>query len=195
MLLLSLGFNLYAQSFELKSGDILLQPLKCWGCTLIEEQENSKFSHIGIVIEMDNKLWVAEALSQVRLVELANFQSRTQSDKKILVRRLRSLPSSPAQFTVDLVQRYYQFHGNPYDRKFRWNNFINKREAIYCSELLYKMLKGLVAFTDLAPKPMTFDVNPELWDRYFNGNTPRGELGISPEDFALSYDFFDVGEL
>ena len=39
---------------------------------------------------------------------------------------------------------------------------------------------------------MLFDENPEAWDRYFRGNTPRGELGISPEDFNQSLDFEEI---
>ena len=77
--------------------------------------------------------------------------------------------------------------GRPYDRWFSWEG-----SEIYCSELVFKVLAPLVHFEDLSPKPMLFDQNTEYWDRYFRGQTPRGELGISPGDFELSSDFETV---
>ena len=177
-----------AISRELKAGDIILQPLKCRTCSLIEQQEGSRFSHIGIVIEKNNELLVAEAYGKVRLVSLNEFLSKTHPLKKSVVIELKSQKINKE----DLLRSVLQFVGSPYDRAFRWNNYIDGVEAIYCSELVFKTLKPLVKFQDLAPKRMSFDENPELWDRYFRGNTPRGELGISPEDFNKSRDFAQV---
>ena len=68
-------------------------------------------------------------------------------------------------------------------------------ESIYCSELIYKGYAKTVNFQSLAPKKMLFDINPEYWDKYFRGNTPRGELGISPADFDITSDFIDLFEI
>ena len=59
--LVFLSLNLGA--FELKVGDVLLQPLSCWSCSLIEAQEKSIYSHMGVVIENDPEVLVAEASS------------------------------------------------------------------------------------------------------------------------------------
>lgn len=186
-LILFLVSNLtFARS--LKSGDVILQPLKCWSCNLIEQQEKSKFSHIGVVIERNNKLFVAEAYGKVRLVSVEEFLEKTHPEKDSVVLELTHDHVSKE----DLLKTVNSYVGLPYDREFRWNNFILDQEAIYCSELVYKVFKSLVKFKNLAPKRMTFDKNPELWDRYFRGNTPRGELGISPEDFNQTSDFVRV---
>jgi hypothetical protein len=42
-------------------------------------------------------------------------------------------------------------------------------------------------------KPMTFDINRELWDKFFRGNTPEGLLGISPVDFKNSNLYVELG--
>lgn len=175
-------------AYDLKAGDVILQPLMCWSCSLIAAQEESNFSHIGIVIKKNKKLMVAEAFGKVRLISLSEFTQKTHPEKKIKILRLKN-KSIKAD---ELLQELKSYLGNPYDNKFRWNNYIGDLEAIYCSELVYKILNPLVKFNDLAPKRMTFDVNPNLWDQFFRGDTPRGELGISPEDFNKSVDFFEV---
>lgn len=166
----------------LEVGDVLLQPLKCWTCSLIEQEENSDYSHMGIYLG-DGK--VAEAYAdRVKIVDLEDFKSKTDPARKILVRRLNQIPQD---FKLQLMTELSQYLNRPYDRWFDW-----KDDAIYCSELVYKILDKLVSFSDLAPKRMLFQHNPEYWDRYFQGQTPRGELGISPGDFELSSDFISV---
>jgi hypothetical protein len=177
---------------KLISGDILLQPLKCWSCSLIEDQEDSNFSHIGIVVNMDGKTMVAEAYGSVRLVTLEEFLKKTHPDKLVKARRLDYHFFDFEAFEHKLKASINSLIGNPYDRAFLWDNEINGKEAIYCSELVYKVILPQVQFWDLNPKAMPFDVNPELWDRYFRGDTPRGKLGVSPEDFNKSRDFITL---
>ena len=141
-----------------------------------------------VVVEKNNQLFVAEAYGSVRLVTIEKFLDKSHPDKENVVLELKSQTVSKE----NLLSSVSSYVGLPYDRDFRWDNFINGEEAIYCSELVYKAFNSLVKFQDIAPKRMAFDENPELWDRYFRGNTPRGELGISPEDFNLSSDFIPV---
>lgn len=198
ILLIVLVFSFYSIksfSFELHTGDILLQPLKCWSCSLIEAQEESEYAHIGMAIKINDEIFVAEAYGKVKLIPLAEFLKKTAKGKKVKVKRAdyHFLEFSTVQ--TALINKTLSYVGNPYDAQFLWNNFVGSNEALYCSELVYKVLAHVIPFSDLAPKPMLFDVNPDLWDRYFQGNTPRGQLGISPEDFNSSADFYTVGEL
>lgn len=172
-------------TFAIETGDILLQPLKCWSCSLIEEQESSEFSHMGIYLGQDQ---VAEAyFDKVKIVSLAEFMRKTDPSRSVLVRRL---VIQPDEFEKKLRLEVDKLLGLTYDRWFLWDN-----DKIYCSELVYKVLAPIVELRDLSPKEMLFDVNPELWDRYFREQTPRGLLGISPEDFNLSSDFISVEKL
>ncbi len=182
-LLILTSFSLDASAIE--AGDILLQPLKCWSCSLIEQQENSEFSHVGIYLGQDQ---VAEAyFDKVKIVSLAEFMKKTDPARFVLVRRL---VVQPDEFERKLRLEVDKLLGLTYDRWFLWNN-----DKIYCSELVYKVLAPIVELRDLSPKEMLFDVNPEHWDRYFRDQTPRGQLGISPEDFNLSSDFISVEKL
>ena len=178
-------------SSELKNGDVLLQPLACWSCSLIEAQENSIFSHIGVYLRINNQDMVAEAYGKVKLVTLSEFLAKTEKNQKVLVRRHVDFEKLGEQFN----QKVMSYIGNPYDSMFLWDNYIKDKEAIYCSELLYKAMKPFVRFNDLGPTSMPFDINPEYWDRFFRGKTPRGKVGISPEDFNLSNDFYTIMEI
>lgn len=177
------------QAVELQTGDVILQPLKCWSCSLITAQEKSEFAHIGIVVKKENQIFVAEAYGEVQLVTLEKFLEKNHPDKKAKYIRLKLHKNLDPFVLSHLIQGYI---GNPYDAQFGWNNFKGGKELMYCSELVYKVLEPLVSFNDLSPKPMLFDVNPDYWDRFFRGETPRGEDGISPEDFNKSLDFFEL---
>ncbi len=76
-------FPLHLMALELKVGDILLQPRECWSCSLIEEQENSIYSHIGMVIEVTPELKVIDALGTVKIQSFEAFDRGTQKDQNI----------------------------------------------------------------------------------------------------------------
>jgi len=187
-----------AQTPELKVGDILLQPLKCWACSLIEAEEETIFSHVGIVLEVNPEIKVAEAFGKVRLVSLKEFDAKTEPGQNLAVLRFRN---DRIQREFDrssaLLLHYYQteFHGRKYDHDFRWNNFDEEgEEKFYCSELISKLIKRYIQ-VDLPIKRMHFQTNREAWINYFRGNVPDGLWGNSPGDFERSELFYQVGEL
>src|SRR5690606_32114870 len=79
-------------SRDLKVGDILLQPLDCWACTLIEEEENTIYSHLGVVISV-SPLRVAEAYRKVEDISLEEFLIKTQPGEKVLILRSKETVS------------------------------------------------------------------------------------------------------
>lgn len=191
-------FSASTWSLELKVGDILLQPRQCWSCTLIEEQENSIYSHIGMIIEVGPELKVVDALGTVKIQSFEAFDSGTQKDQRISVRRL--VREDAVKFLQDNKQEfldYYlrMFDGLKYDHDFLWNNFDeNGNEKLYCSELLTKLLQGFMGI-EVATRRMKFDKNRDQWIRYFRGNPPDGKIGNSPAVFEQSHLFYEVGEL
>lgn len=170
---------------KLKVGDILLQPLHCWVCNLIEAQEDSIYSHVGIVVDIDPQVKVVEAFSPiVKIVNFEQFNFKTQKQQNLRV--LRPYKDISKELIWSVTKKYLNI---PYDSHFLWDD--NK---IYCSELVKKILDELdIATPEL--KLMLFDRNPEYWDKFFEGNTPRGELGVSPEDFLRSGLYQDLGEI
>jgi hypothetical protein len=171
-----------AEATELKIGDVLLQPLHCYACNLIEAQTKSEYSHIGVVVAFENdEFMVAEAFGKVRVVSFEEFNKKTQKKLKLEILR-------PHYVSDELYKNYLiNFDGLPYDSAFLWDD-----KAIYCSELVQKLfaISGMV--TPMA-RAMSFNINRPLWDRYFRGQTPEGLLGISPEDFKQSKLFQELG--
>jgi hypothetical protein len=186
LLLLFLSFNTYA---KLKVGDILLQPLHCWACSLIEAQTKSEYSHIGVVIEVNkDKVYVAEAFHKVKKVSLEEYMAKTEKGSAVKVLR-------PFAVSQDLQHIFKQeFEGLKYDRDFRWNNYDGDGQMIYCSELLYKLFIRAGMHTPKLNR-MQFDINREHWETYFRGNVPDGEIGISPQDFNQDKKYTLIGFL
>jgi len=137
---------------------------------------------VGIVLENNKstkEVTVGEAFIKVRAVSLSEYLSKTEKRKKVKVMRPKKTSNR-----FHILKKYFisQLEGLPYDREFRLNNSINGIEAIYCSELVYKLLTWTGNTTpDLSI--MLFDVNRDYWEKYFRGNVPDGEYGISPSDF------------
>lgn len=187
----------WSKTPALKVGDVLLQPLDCWACSLIEAEEQTIFSHVGVVLAVDPVL-VAEAYSKVRYQTLDEFNSKTQKNQKILVLRFRNqklvndLTREQGTFEKIYVS---EFHGLKYDSEFRWNNFDeNGEEKIYCSELVSKLFSAF-ADIELPLKRMHFQQNRSSWSTFFRGNIPDNEWGNSPGDLHRSDLFYEVGEL
>jgi hypothetical protein len=198
IILCTLIFSQGLFALELKVGDILLQPLSCWSCSLIEAQERSIYSHVAMVIETHPEVKVAEALGKVRTLSLTEYNARTEKGSRLSVRRLRRddavefLENHKIEF-----KKYYEesFSGLDYDHDFLWNNLDqNGFEKLYCSEFISKMYLGFLKI-EIPIKRMKFDVNRDEWIKYFRGNPPDGEWGNSPATFEKSDLFYEVGEL
>lgn len=198
---LSLVFLLFSLStraeLDLKVGDVLLQPLDCWSCSLIEDEEQSIYSHIGIVMAV-NPVMVAEARGKVRLMSLTDFDSTTQKDQNISVIRFQNstLVNHLQEKQQEFLHLFHtEFEGLDYDSAFRWDNFDSEgKQKLYCSEMVAKLLQAFVGLDPII-KRMHFSRNRAMWERYFKGNVPVGEWGNAPADFERSHLFYEVGEL
>ncbi len=184
-------------SVDLKVGDVLLQPLDCWSCTLIEDEEQTIYSHIGIVVAV-NPVMVAEARGKVKMLSLAEFDSTTEKGQRISVLRFQNskivseLNSRSSEF-LSLFRN--EFEGLDYDKAFLWDNFDEKgQQKLYCSEMVAKLLQAFLGIDPIV-KRMHFSRNRTMWERYFKGDVPVGKWGNAPADFERSEWFFEVGEL
>jgi hypothetical protein len=187
-----------AHGLELRVGDVLLQPLDCWACSLIEEEEESIYSHIGVVIATKPEIIVAESYKKVRAISLSEFNNKTQKSQKIGVLKfrhpeLRALFENQSQRLKDLFNQNFQ--DLSYDSEFLWNNIdAQGNEKLYCSELLSKLFQAFAGI-ETPIKQMHFNKNRDQWIKYFKGNVPDKKWGNSPGDFERSELFYFAGEL
>lgn len=191
--------NSHVQSSPaLRPGDILLQPLGCWTCSLIEAEEETIYSHIGVVLSVEPEILIGEAFGSVRKIGFTEFNSKTEAGQKLMVMRFRNdeLSNDIQSAALEFMQTFDQeFLGAKYDHDFRWNNFDeNGAEKFYCSELVSKLFQAFVGI-ESPIKRMHFQSNRDQWMTYFRGNIPDNEWGNSPGDFERSDLFYQVGEL
>jgi hypothetical protein len=196
--LLILSYSTLASEIQLKVGDVLLQPLKCWACSLIEAEEETIYSHIGVVLAVGPEVIVAESFGKVRKLTLVEFNAKTEPGQKLSVLRFRNDDlSSDIQNSADAFMKIFQedFEGAKYDHDFLWNNLDELgQEKYYCSELVSKLFQALVG-VETPRKRMHFQTNREQWMTFFKGNIPDNQWGNSPGDFERSELFYQVGEL
>lgn len=189
----------YAQNAPvLRPGDVLLQPLKCWACSLIEAEEETIYSHIGVVLAVKPEVIIGEAFGTVRQISLMDFNSKTEPGQKLMVIRFRNddLSEDIQNSATGFMKTFNdEFLGAKYDHDFRWNNFDDAGlEKFYCSELVSKLFQAFVG-VETPIKRMHFQANRDSWMTYFRGNIPDNEWGNSPGDFERSDLFYQVGEL
>jgi len=176
-----LGLTLAAPGFaRFEVGDVILQPMRCYLCRLIEQHENSIYSHLGLVVQVSPEVLVAQSLGQVRLSKLSDFLTQADATRPQLLIRLKE------QVNADLLADLLPWLGADYDHDFRWDNLgRDGREALYCSELVTKILNPYLT-QKIPTKIMRYEQNHEAWERYFRGNIPEGLPGNSPGDFERS---------
>ena len=172
------------------TGDVILQPLDCYLCSMIEAEESTPYSHIGlVVVDRDNQIRVIESYKKVAIVSLGEFLSKTEVGQKPLVIRTYET-FNQKNFTHELLNFYYtKFDALPYDPEFSMDD-----EKLYCSELVMKILNPFLS-VKIPTKKMHFDHNRSAWESYFRGKVPDGAPGIAPADFLRSGLFYVVGEI
>ncbi len=182
---------------ELMVGDILLQPTDCWSCNLIEAEEETIYSHIGIVISA-KPLLIADSNGKVKKQTLEAFNSITEKGQQIRVLRFQNekIVDELQDKSESFLQLFNEeFEGLPYDKEFLWNNFDeNGVQKLYCSEMIAKLLQAFLGIDPII-KRMHFSKYPEQWARYFRGEPPVGKWGNAPADFERSDWFHVVGDL
>ncbi len=130
MLLLLVALLAPAQA---QPGDLVFQTSRSAQSRAIQLATGSKYSHMGLVLMHDGALQVLEAGATVRFTPLASWIARGLPST-FVVRRLRQPLDAAALARVEAAAK--PLLGLPYDRHFGWSD-----ERMYCSELVWKILK------------------------------------------------------
>lgn len=175
------------KSESFRPGDILLAPMNCYLCKLIEGETNSDYSHLFVYIGEGR---FAHALSKVEYVYLSTIKKIVDNTRPMaLVRH-----TSSAGFDPNILRSTFEtkFNNLPYDKDFLWFNKDRfGRSKLYCSEFVLKLLNESFHL-NLSPIPMTYDYQPEQWDSYFQSEAPRGLPGVSPSFFETHNEFVKI---
>ncbi len=187
VILLSLSQDILAQHKlpKLKEGDLIFQDLDCGPlCDAIEAvtegYQGRDFSHVGMVVKINDELRVVEAIgSKVQSNSIDSFFMRTPQPQKYLAMRVipeyeNRIPKA-CKYAISTI-------GKPYDDRFIMNN-----DSLYCSELVFHAFESKNE-SIFQLQPMTYkDPNTrdffKAWTEYYKGLQsfiPEGLPGINP---------------
>lgn len=179
--------NLYeVEKSNFKTGDIIFQVSKSSQSKAIQLATNSKYSHIGLILNRENKLYVLEAVQPVKLTPL-NIWIKRGEQKHYVVKRLKSsIDGFNKNEESKLIKEGKKHLNKNYDLAFEWSE-----EKMYCSELVWKIYKESLDIELSQLKKMNdFNlknnlVKAKLKERY-GDYIPLNEKVVSPSDIFES---------
>lgn len=170
---------------KFKDGDLIFQTSESKQCEAVRIATNSKFSHCGIIYDINGKWFVFEAVQPVKLTTLEDWIKHGK-DSKYVVKRLKDDRVLSPQVLQKMKDYSQQLDGKEYDTYFEWTD-----NRIYCSELIWKIYKN-AAGIELSKLRELKDFNLQdprvqkiLKERYGN-DIPLEEKVVAPSDLADS---------
>jgi hypothetical protein len=174
-----------ASTSKYKDGDIIFQTSESKQCEAVRIATNSKFSHCGIIYDINEKWFVFEAVQPVKLTPLEDWIKHGR-DHKYVVKRLKDDTVLKPEVLQKMKDYSQQFDGKEYDAYFEWTD-----NRIYCSELIWKIYKN-AAGIELSKLRELKDFNLKdprvqkiLKERYGN-DIPLDEKVVAPSDLSDS---------
>jgi len=192
----------HVESADLQAGDILLVPLNCYVCNVIEEETGVPYSHSVVVANTtDNakERLVYEAWGSTKATPFLEIQARAQKNQKLFHLRPKEFVENRAPSESEIASVFNnEFSGLSFDDEYLWNNTdAQGRDTLYCAEFVVKFINRFLN-NPQPPAAMTFKKQPEFWKKYyqqFNRSVPNGELGASPATLYFSSRFIRLGEI
>lgn len=116
----------------LHTGDLIFQISRSPQSRAIQAATGARWSHVGLLFQVDQRWQVLEAVQPVRYTPLEAWVARGDG-RRAVVKRLRNWTlTQEEQASLRRVGEGYL--GRPYDLAFGWSD-----THIYCSELVYKV--------------------------------------------------------
>lgn len=156
---------------RIADGNLVFQDLDCGRrCALIRTLTQSRYSHVGVVVEENGARVVWEALGPVGATPLAEWVARGRG-RAIAIYE----PTTPIEYDFE------RFEGRQYDADYQWDD-----ERIYCSELVVK-----AAGIAIAPRVVALGPHASEVARLSAGRFTAETEVVSPADLARS-SYFSV---
>ncbi len=169
------------QVTSFKEGDIIFQTSKGSLSKAIQLATQSDYSHVGIIFYHENQYVVLEAVQPVKITPLQQWIRRGEREHYV-VKRLKNADRILTKSVVsNMKEEGKRYIGKNYDIYFQWSD-----EALYCSELVWKIYKkttglGLGQLKELKE----FDLEPfvvkQKLKEHYGQDIPLLEKIISPD--------------
>lgn len=171
---------------DVREGDIVFQTSGSAQSDAIQAATDSPFSHVGIVIDRGQGLFVFEASARVEYTPLEEWLASGRNGRYQIMRLKDAAPLARESAIARLHAAADELVGRPYDTRFQWSN-----ERIYCSELVWKIYKSAWNIDLCSPRKFSSyrldhpKVRPLVRKR-FGSKVPRDEPAVAPGDLARS---------
>lgn len=167
-----------------RDGDIIFQTSESKQCEAVKIATNSKFSHCGIIYNLDGKWFVFEAVQPVKLTPIEDWIKHGKGSQ-YLIKRLKNASVLKPDVLEKMKAYSQQFDGKEYDAYFEWTD-----NRIYCSELVWKIYQHIGIELSQLRELKDFNLNNPmvqkiLKERYGN-EIPLHEKVVAPSDLADS---------
>jgi len=147
----------------------------------IQIATKSKYSHMGLIYQKGNNLYVYEAVQPVKLTPLLQWIKRGENEHFVVKRLKNSAQILTPKNLAKMKAVGEKYLGKSYDSKFQWSD-----DKMYCSELVWKIYKEVFDIEiGKLEKIKDFDlsdkrVEKKVKERYGN-RLPLDELVITPD--------------
>jgi len=177
-----------------QNGDIIFQTSKSSQSKAIQLATNSKYSHMGIIYEINGQLFVYEAVQPVKLTLLNDWINRGKNGHYVIKRLKNSDKILTQEILTKMKQVGEKFKGKNYDLYFEWSD-----DKIYCSELVWKIYKEganieIGKLEELSDFDLTHNVVRQKMKERYGDNVPMGEKVISPAEMFGSNKLITIKE-
>lgn len=111
-------------SDDFNTGDIVFQESTSSQAKYIKKATGSRYTHCGIIVQINGEPYVLEAVSTVTLTPFEEWKNRG------VAKHVLTVKCNNPDFKID-GDKYL---GKKYDSEFKWDD-----RKMYCSELVYKI--------------------------------------------------------
>ena len=119
---------------KVKDGDIVFQTSLSSQSKAIQLATKSKWSHMGMILTVNNEQVVFEAVEPVKYTSLKKWIKRGENGK-IVIKRLKDSDNYFNQESIQKIKSMADsFLGKHYDLLFEWSD-----DKMYCSEIVWKI--------------------------------------------------------
>ena len=178
----------------IQNGDLIFQTSTSSQSKAIQLATNSKYSHMGIIYEIEGQFFVYEAVQPVKLTPLKQWINRGK-DAKYIIKRLTNADQVLTASTIAKMRELGKsYKGKSYDIYFEWSD-----DRIYCSELVWKIYKGATnieigQLEHLSDFDLSSDIVKAKMKERYGDNIPMDEEVISPAAMFNSDKLITIAE-
>jgi len=178
----------------LQTGDIIFQSSRSGQSYAVQLATHSKYSHVGMIVQLSAGTYVSEAVQPVKYTPLENWIGHGDGRHYVVKRLKPTVHKITPEEAEKLVSACNKHKGKNYDLYFEWSD-----DNIYCSELIWKVYKEtlgieLGALQELRSFDLSHPVVQEKVQERYGDKIPLDEKVISPGQMFASENLYTVVE-